>query len=180
MEAISESIPEEKQPLFINDSPYTKEILKKASKNVKIICIFGFVMCPISLLAANLIYYHYDLLVFCAMVYAFLGCVCFFAYRANIKRNTQAAENAHHIFYFYEDEVCAVNFYGEEKRGENRLTYAQFTRVTKMNGLLFLQFGGLAWLVDPACFSLGTEEDLLAFLREKCHSKVVKIKKKNK
>ena len=106
------------------------------------------------------------------------GCSVLYTYRLNTVRNTQAADNAHHIYKFYEDEIEGVFLYGEEPHGGLRIAYSQLTKVLKLNGLIFLQLGGCAYLVDPNGFILGTEEEFINFLKEKCNPKVVKIKNK--
>jgi hypothetical protein len=168
---------EEKQPCFINDTPFNLATLRKANGHLKTVAVLCFVMLGITILAIQFIPPARTMLIFCAGVYIFIGLINLFGY-INIKRNAQVREDAHHLYRFYEDEVYCVGLHGEEKRGEFRLEYGQLTKVAKMNGFLLLRFGTVAWLVAPNGFSQGSEEELVDFLREKCNPKVVKIKKK--
>lgn len=168
----------ETQPLFLNDSPFTVETLKKFHKGLKTLAICFFALCPLFILVFFLEQMDFFYLVL-GMLYAFLGFAVLSSYRTNTSRNPQVAENSHCLFHFYEDRVRCESFFGEEKQGEHALTYAQLTKVRKTKGFITIQFGALAWLVDPACFSVGSEQDLIDLLREKCKKGVVKIKNKN-
>ncbi len=168
----------ETQPLFLNDSPFTLETLKKFHKGLKILAICFFALCLLFLLVFILDQTDFSYLIL-GLLYAFLGFLVLSSYRTNTSRNPQVAENSHCLFRFYGDRVNCESFFGEEKQGEHTLTYEQLTKVRKAKGFIIIQFGTLAWLVDPACFSLGSEQDLIDLLREKCKKGVVKIKNKN-
>ena len=168
---------EEKQPRFINDSPFTFETIRKANKHLKNLIIIVFALGALSFLNYFLLDGDF-LLLFCGILTIVCGFASLYSYRLQTVRNPQVADNAHHVYKFYEEEIDDVFLYGEEPHGGHRIAYSQLTKVFKLNGFIFLQLGGMGYLVDPNGFILGTEEELIAFLKEKCNPKVVKIKDK--
>ena len=168
---------EEKQPRFINDSPFTLETIRKANKHLKNLIIIVFALGALSFLNYFLLDGDF-LLLFCGISTIVCGFASLYSYRLQTVRNPQVADNAHHVYKFYEEEIDDVFLYGEEPHGGHRIAYSQLTKVFKLNGFIFLQLGGMGYLVDPNGFILGTEEELIAFLKEKRNPKVVKIKDK--
>ena len=176
-----EGVAEEKKPLFVNDTPFTMEIIRRSQKGTKKTAILCLVLGLVSCVASVLIQSAESILIGCAAIYIFMAIVLFFFYRTVTKNNTQAADNAINHFCFYEDEAVCEDFYGGKKKGEQRLSYWQFTKVLRgEDGLLFLQFGAMMWIIESNNFSVGTEEEFLDFLRSNCKAKTVKIRKKNK
>ena len=168
---------EEKQPRFVNDTPFTLETLRKAFKHLKIWAFAAITLCALCVL--NCLLFGVDNLAVFGGVLMLACCLALvYTYRMNTVGNTQAADNAHHVYKFYEDEIDDVFLYGDEPHGTHRITYSQVTKVFKLAGLLFLQLGSSAYLVSPNGFTQGTEEEFIDFLKEKCNPKVIKIKNK--
>lgn len=162
-----------------NDTKFTRESLKKFYEWIR---AFGVICTVIGglLFLSDLIWMFVadEDTPFLTAAVGFLafGIAMLVLHKLYVKNNKMVTDNTHTIYRFYDDELVALDFDGDNKRGESHVFYKQIVRVKKRGDYYQLFLGAVALLVDRNAFTVGTETDMKALLKEKCGEKTVKCK----
>ncbi len=173
--------PQDKKTLRVeNDTPFTKETLKKFYKKMKNLGVIFIFIGVIFVLCSFLPIFRADKDSFGTIIAAgvvIIGCgiALLSMYKTAVKNNRRVTNETHTIYRFYDDEWTVSDFDGKTKRGESQMFYHQIVKVKVRGGYYQLFLGNLAVLVDKSAFTVGTEDDFKNVLKEKCAQKAVKI-----
>lgn len=169
-------------PALENDSPFNKQTLRHYYGYTK---IAGFLM-----LAAALLFLAFStvdavinkeadpILFFLGAFIALGGGVYLWLYHQRTALNKTVTDTSRQLYLFKEDGLQTIFSDEGKKLSEILLSYDKITKVTAQKEHILLWFGNTVFLVERNSFTRGTEEDVVALLREKCNPGVVKIKAK--
>ncbi len=166
------------QPRIENTFPMTKDTLRLLYKHFKILgiimCALGGILALLYILSA--VIWEDDLSVVCCFPLG-VGIAFLYIYRMFVVKNKIVSDDTRLLYRFYEKEFHGLTFKGEEKREESHFTYRQIQKAKKLGNFYYLYVGAVALVVKADTFTVGTKEEFVALLKEKCDPKTVKIKK---
>lgn len=165
-------------PLIENAFPMTKDTLRQLYKHFKLwgitLSVIGGILAVFYILSS--VIWEYEPSVLSCLPLGF-GIGFLYIYRMFVDKNKLVSTDTHLIYQFYAEEFCVRSFKGEEKKEESHFTYKQLQKVKKLGGFYYLHLGATALVIKMDTFTVGTKEDFIALLKEKCDPKTVKIKK---